>query len=148
MDIRSVKGKGRHSNSPVVSAKNRGGISDATDSDTTMTTFPLQCIQWCDTDLTQLDMLGDLHQAMSDRLREGHLYNIENVMLTATYQLIINNLLCHSYIVDCAKNTIYWIRVASRYSFDCMSWIPYPGVLANEQGRSNLLPIPLTLDKF
>ena len=57
------KGKGRHRDSPIVFAENRGGISAATGSDITVTTFPLQCIQWCVTDLlvTQLDMLGDLH---------------------------------------------------------------------------------------
>ena len=61
MDIRSVKGKGCHSDSPVVSAENRGETSAATGSDITVMTLPLQCIQWCVTDLTQLDMLGDLH---------------------------------------------------------------------------------------
>ena len=61
MDMRSVKGKDRHSDSPVASAENRGGISAATGSDATVTTSPLHCIQWCITDLTQLDMLGDLH---------------------------------------------------------------------------------------
>ena len=45
MDIRSVKGKGRHSDSPVAPAENRGGISAATGSDITVTTFPLQCKQ-------------------------------------------------------------------------------------------------------
>ena len=61
MDIRSVKGKGRHSDSPVASADNKGGISAAAGSDITVTISPPQCVQWCITDLTQLDMLGDLH---------------------------------------------------------------------------------------
>ena len=60
MDICLVKGKGRYSDSPVASAENRG-ISATTSSDITVTTSPLQCIQWCISDLTQLYMLGDPH---------------------------------------------------------------------------------------
>ena len=61
MDIRSLTGKDRHSDSPVASAENRGGIAAAIGSDVTMTISPVQCIQWCISDLTQVDMLRDLH---------------------------------------------------------------------------------------